>query len=204
MNISLKAATAASIAAVFLLAMPVMADSGGGGGSTGSSDSIDMTYVALGLALIVGGFLVYDAISDSGDDSADQDTTETGIVDTGIDWDNALSSVTGQYAIAVNLFPGPNGRERAMELIGALRELSNENVNIYRDPVDLGHGSGVERAALAREFFGSNYLIFQVPGEDSTLAYGIANPDTVLWTSSDQRGNNMVVVATQILQSGIF
>jgi hypothetical protein len=203
MKTNFRSVTAFTIAAVFLCSMPLLADSGGGGGGTEESNSINMTYVALGLALLVGGYLIYDAIADAGDD-VEAATDSIGIIDTGVDWDRALNTATGQVSLAVSVLPGSHGRQRAVELIRTLREMTGENVHIYEDPVDLGQGPETERAALAREFFGTDYLIFQTAQEDSLLRFGIASRDSVLWTSQDQTGNSMVVVVTNILGSGVF
>lgn len=201
-----RGTAAAVLAAVFLLTSSVAADSGGGGSTTTDADSNDMTYITIGLALLVGGFLAYDAITDSGEETAEEaGGSSRGIIDTGVDWDHALSEgADGIVTVAVSVFPGPEGQQRSMQLIGALKEMSNDNVQVYGDPVELGGGPEVQRAALASEFFGADYLVFQVAEQDSLLQFGVASPDSILWTSSEQSNNSAVVTATELLRSGIF
>lgn len=201
-----RGTAAAVLAAVFLLTSSVAADSGGGGSTTTDSGSNDMTYITIGLALLVGGFLAYDAITDSGEETAEEPGgSSQGIIDTGVDWDRALTTGTvGIVSVAVSVFPGPEGQQRSMQLIGALTEMSDDNIQVYGDPVELGRGPEVQRAALAREFFGADYFVFQVAEQDSVLQFGVASPDSILWTSSDQANNSPVVTATELLQSGIF
>lgn len=201
-----RGTAAAVLAAVFLLTSSVAADSGGGGSTTTDTGSNDMTYITIGLALLVGGFLAYDAITDSGEEEVEEPGGPSrGIIDTGVDWDRALSADTdGIVSMAVSVFPGPEGQQRSMQLIGALTEMSNDNVRVYGDPVELGAGPEVQRAALAKEFFGADYLVFQVGEQDSVLQLGVANPDSILWTSTDQSNNSAVVTATELLRSGIF
>ncbi|MFO8184547.1 MAG: hypothetical protein R6U39_10270, partial [Candidatus Aegiribacteria sp.] len=158
--IKYRGTAAAVLAAVFLLTSSVAADSGGGGSTTTDTDSNDMTYITIGLALLVGGFLAYDAITDSGENAAEEPGgSSQGIIDTGVDWDRALSEDTdGIVTMAVSVFPGPDGQQRSMQLVGALTEMTDDNIQVYNDPVELGRGPEVQRAALAREFFGADYL----------------------------------------------
>ncbi len=204
--IKYRGTAAAVLAAVFLLTSSVAADSGGGGSTTTDTDSNDMTYITIGLARLVGGFLAYDAITDSGENAAEEPGgSSQGIIDTGVDWDRALSADTdGIVTMAVSVFPGPDGQQRSMQLVGALTEMTDDNIQVYNDPVELGRGPEVQRAALAREFFGADYLVFQVAEQDSLLQFGVASPDSILWTSSDQSNYSAVVTATELLQSGIF
>lgn len=190
--------------AAVLLFVPAasLADSGGGGGTTQDDGSNDMTYLTIALAVLVGGFLIYDAIADAGQD-VPAHPGGTGIVDTGVDWDRVMPSGTdGPVTVAVSLLPGPDGSARTQQLIGALRELLGEDMTVYDDPVDLGSGSPVQRAALAREFFGIDYLVFQAVWNDTLSTYGVATADTVLWTSPDQSGCGALVVAAELVGSG--
>jgi hypothetical protein len=205
MNMKYRTTAASVIAAVFLLATPLAAGSGGGSSTTEESSSNDMTYITIGLAVLVGGYLIYDAITDSGDDTAAADTGSVEIIDTGVDWDHAIQNEgNGAVTVAVSLMPGPEGGQRAMQLIRAIRGMVGESVLIYEDPIDLGSGPEVQRAALAREFFGVDYLIFQVARTDSLVRFGVASADSVLWTSTDQSGNTMLIVGTEIVQAHIF
>lgn len=198
--------TAASvIAAVFLLASPLLAGSGGGTSTTEESSSNDMTYITIGLAVLVGGYLIYDAITDSGDNAHVADTGSVELIDTGVDWDHAIQNEgSSDVTVAVSVMPGPEGGQRAAQLLAAMRGMVDENVTVYDDPLDLGSGPEVQRAALAREFFGVDYLVFQVAGTDSLVRFGVASADSVLWTSTDQSGNSMLIVATELIQSGVI
>ena len=200
-----RSVAALVITSVFLSALPLSADSGGGGSVTEETDSNDMTYITIALAVLVGGYLIYDAITDSGEETVVQANGETGIIDTGVDWDRALEDDTeASIALAVSVLPGPDGRQRAAQLISALREMSDGNVTVYDDPVDLGSGPEVQRAALASEFFGTDFLIYQVAEGDSLTRFGLVSADSLLWISEDQSGNSMLIVATELLQSGVF
>lgn len=200
-----RSAAATAMIAALVLAAPLTADSGGGTSTTEESSSNDMTYITIGLAVLVGGYLIYDAITDSGNDDTETDSLPTAIVDTGVDWDHAVSQGgDGIATVAVSILPGPDGNQLSMQLIGAMREMVDETVEIYEDPIDLGSGPEIQRAALAREFFGVDYLVFMAAGSDSMVTFGVASPDSIVWTSTDQSDNNMLVVASEIVQAGIF
>ncbi|OPL19495.1 MAG: hypothetical protein AVO35_10790 [Candidatus Aegiribacteria sp. MLS_C] len=198
-------ATAALMAAVLLLVPAAsLADSGGGGDSSQNDGTNDMTYLTIALAVLVGGYLIYDAIADAGQD-VQAHPGDTGVVDTGVDWNRVMPSGTdGVLRVAVSLLPGPDGPARTQQLIGALRELIDEDMTVYDDPVDLGSGSPVQRAALAKEFFDIDYLVFQEVMNDTLVTYGIATADSLLWTSTDQSGSSIVVVAAELVRSGVL
>jgi len=187
---------------VFLLTCPLMGGEGGGGESSEEGDSAAMTYITIGLIVVVGGLFFLDVLAGSGEEAVIVDTVPDQIIDTGINWDEAFHEEV-LITLAVSVFPGEDGSAITMQFINVLNDLVSDNMAVYEDPMDLGAGSAVQRAGMAREYFGVNYPIFQV--EDSeTLKYGIASPDSVLWTSTDQSDNSMLVIAEEVLQSGVF
>ncbi len=187
---------------VFLLSCPLMAGEGGGGETGEEGDSNAMTYITIGLVVVVGGLFLLDILAGSDEEAVIADTMPDQIIETGINWDDAFPEEE-LITVAVSVFPGENGSETTMQFIRVLNDLAGDNVAVYNDPLDLGTDSAVSRALMAHEYFGANYLIFQV--EDSeTLRYGIASPDSILWTSTDQSDNDMLVIAEEVLQSGVF
>ncbi len=198
--------TAAALLAFLLLAScPVMAAGGGGGGGETSEDghSNTMTYVTIGLAVVVGGLLFLDVITSSDEETVPADSTSVTIVDTGVNWDNTFQEDTSVATVAVSVFPGENGYETAMEFINTLNELTEDNVAVYADPLDLGSASPVQMATSAHNYFGADFIVFQV--EDSeTLQYGVASPDSILLTSTTQADDSILVIVQEFIQKGIF
>ena len=197
-----RSAAALVLTFVFLLTCPLMAGEGGSGESSEDGDSAAMTYITIGLIVVVGGLFFLDVLAGSGEEAVIVDTVPDQIIDTGINWDETFHEEV-LITLAVSVFPVEDGSATTMQFISVLNDLVGDNMAVYEDPMDLGAGSAVQRAGMAREYFGVNYLIFQV--EDSeTLRYGIASPDSVLWTSTDQSDNDMLVTAEEVLQSGVF
>ncbi len=187
---------------VFLFSCPLMAGEGGGGGSGEDGDSNAMTYITIGLVVVVGGFFLLDILAGSEEEAVIADTVPDQIIETGINWDEAFPEEV-PVTVAVSVFRGENGSGTTMQFINVLNNLADDNIIVYADPLDLGTGSAVNRALMAHEYFGVNYLIFQT--EDSeALRYAIASPDSILWTSADQSDNSMLIIAEEILQSGVF
>lgn len=197
-----RTAAALVLIFVFLLSCPLMGGEGGGGESGEDGDSNAMTYITIGLIVVVGGLFFLDVLAGSDEEAVIADTMPDQIIDTGINWDDAFPEEE-LITVAVSVFPGENGSENTMQFINVLNDLAGDNIAVYHDPLDLGTDSAVQRATMAYGYFGVNYLIFQL--EDSeTLRYGIASPDSVLWTSTDQSGNSILVIAEEVLQSGVF
>ena len=198
-----RTTAAAVLASLFLFSCPVMASGGGGGGTTEDDDSNAMTYITIGIVVLVGGFFLLDIMNSSDEEPVTADNTMIGIVDTGVNWDEVFSSSTSPVTVGVSVFPEGNGFSTAMEFINVLNELAGDDIAVYSDPLDLGSDSADQRAMIAHEYFGVDYLIFQVENPE-ILQYGIASPDSVLWTSTDQSDNSNVFVVEELLQSGIF
>jgi len=197
-----RTTTALVLIFVFLLSCPLMAGEGGGGETGEYGDSNAMTYITIGLIVVVGGLFFLDVLAGSGGDTVIADTVPDQIVETGINWDEAFPEEE-LITLAVSVFPGEEGSGNTVQFISVLNNLAGDNIAVYTDPLDLGTDSAVQQATMAHEYFGVDYLIFQV--EDSeTLKYGIASPDSVLWTSTDQSDNSMLVIADELLQSGVF
>lgn len=162
-----------------------------------------MTYITVGLIVVLGGLFLIDVLSSSDEETVPLQTTTDGIVDTGINWDEAFSSGTSLMTVGVSVFPEGNGSITSAEFIHVMNELAGGNITVYNDPLDLGTGSADHQASIAREYFGVDYLIFQVENPE-ILQYGIASPDSVLWKSADQSENSIVLIVEELLQSGVF
>ena len=197
-----RSAAALVLTFVFLLTCPLMAGEGGSGESSEDGDSAAMTYITIGLIVVVGGLFFLDVLAGSGEEAVIVDTVPDQIIDTGINWDEAFHEEV-LITLAVSVFPGDDESGTTIQFINVLNDLAGDDITVYADPLDLGTDSAVGRAGMAHEYFGVDYLIFQM--EDSeTLRYGIASPDSVLWTSMDQSDNSILMVAEEILQSGVF
>lgn len=197
-----KTTAAAVLASMLLLSSPVM---GAGGGGDESEDDVsnEMTYITIGLIVVLGGLFLLDVLADSDEDTVSADlVADDQIIETGVNWDEVFTD-DALITIAVSVFPGESGSETAMQFINVLNELAGDNITVYDDPLDLGTDSAVHRATMAHEYFGVDYLIFQM--EDSeTVQYAIASQDSILWTSMEQSDNSILVVASELLQSGVF
>ncbi len=197
-----RTTTALVLIFVFLLSCPLMAGEGGGGETGEDGDSSAMTYITIGLVVVVGGLFFLDVLAGSDEEALIADTVPDQIIETGINWDEAFPEEE-LITLAVSVFPGEEGSGNTVLFINVLNDLAGDNIAVYNDPLDLGTDSAVQQATMAHEYFGVNYLIFQV--EDSEiLQYGIASPDSILWTSTDQSDNSMLVIAENVLQSGVF
>jgi hypothetical protein len=202
MEFKYRTTAALVLVLVFLFSCPLMGGEGGGGESGEDGDSSAMTYITIGLIVVVGGLFFLDVLAGSGEEAVIADTMPDQIIETGINWDDAFPEEE-LITVAVSIFPGENGSETTKQFINVLNDLAGDNIAVYNDPLDLGTDSSVNRAIMAREYFGVNYLVFQL--EDSeTLRYGIASPDSVLWTSIDHSNNSILVVVEDLLQSGAF
>lgn len=197
-----RTTTALVLIFVFLLSCPLMGGEGGGGESGEDGDSSAMTYITIGLIVVVGGLFFLDVLAGSDGEAVIAETMPDQIIETGINWDDAFPEEV-LITVAVSVFPGEDGSETSMQFMNVLNDLAGDNIAVYNDPLDLGTDSAVSRALMAHEYFGVDYLIFQV--EDSeTLRYGIASPNSVLWTSTDHSDNSMLVIIEDLLQSGVF
>ena len=197
-----RTTTALVLISVFLLSCPLMAGEGGGGETGEDGDSNAMTYITIGLVVVVGGLFFLDVLAGPSGEAVIADTVPDQIIETGINWDEAFPEEE-LITLAVSVFPGEEGSGNTVLFINVLNDLAGDNIAVYNDPLDLGTDSAVQQATMAHEYFGVNYLIFQV--EDSEiLQYGIASQDSILWTSTDQSDNSMLVSAENVLQSGVF
>ena len=189
------------LAAVFLITAPLAASGGGGGGTSQTeTSSNDMTYITIGLAALIGGYLIYDAFTSTEPEAAEAESSdEVEIVDTGVDWNSRFPSEDVTLTVAVSVLGGDQGRENAAQLIGYLQDFSDENVVLYEDPIELGSGSPEQKARMAAEYFGADYLVFQVQDSDSVVEYGVANSDSVLLTLPYSAGTNIMVFANDLI-----
>lgn len=203
MTARFRKTVSALLAMLFMLTCPVMA--AGPSGSGGDDDSsIPMTYIVIGVAVIIGGLLFLDVLADSGDEDASTFSGEqAGIVQTGINWDEVITTETEQVFVAVSTFPGENGPALAREFINILKIMVSDNISIYSDPMDLGEGSSIDRAAMANEYFGVDYLICRIDRED-LIQVEAASPNSIVWTSPEQIDIDLVGIVEDMLQDDIF
>ena len=202
MKAEFRKTASALLVSLFVSTCPVMAADPGGGGEDDSS--IPMTYIVIGVAVIIGGLLFLDVLSDSGDeDTSALSDEQAGIVQTGINWDEVVTTETELVFIAVSTFPGENGPALAREFIGILRIMVSDEISVYSDPLDLGEGSSIDRAAMANEYFGVDYLICPIDNAD-LLQFEAASPDSIVWTSPEQYDIDLVGIVEDMLQAGIF
>ena len=197
-----RTTAAAVLVSLLLLSCPVM---GAGGGDDEIDDGLsnEMSYITIGLIVVVGGLFLLDVLTSSDEDTVSVDPVDDHhIIETGINWDEAFSG-DRLITVAVSVFPGENGSATAMQFINVLNELAGDNIAVYDDPLDLGTDSAVHRASMAHEYFDVDYLVFQVENSDP-IQYAIASQDSILWTSTEQSDNSIVVVADELLQSGVF
>ena len=198
-----RTAIAAFMVFLFVLSCPLIAGEGGGGGSE-EADSNAMTYITIGVAVVVAGLLFLDVITSS-DEETDtiEYLVEEPVIDTGINWEAAFPQDSSLINIAVSAFSGENGYADSREFISILNVLNEDEISVYSDPVDLGTGSVIQRAAMAADFFDADYLVFQVD-EPEIFRFGIASPDSILWTSNPESDSNIVLIVKELLQSGAF
>ena len=201
MTTGFRKTASALLAMLFMLTCPVMAADPSGSGSDDDS-SIPTTYIVIGVAVLVGGLLFLDVLADSGDEDTSV-SSEAGIIQTGINWDEVDTTETEQVFVAVSTFPGENGPALAREFIGILRTMVSDEISIYSDPLDLGEGSSIDRATLANEYFGVDYLICSIDNVD-LLQFEAASPNSIVWTSPEQYDIDLVRIIEDMLQAGIF
>ncbi len=191
------------LVSLFMLTCPVMAADPSGGGDDGDDSSISMTYITIGIAVVLGGLLFLDVLSDSGNDTSDSSDENTGIVQTGVNWDEVATTETALVHVAISTFPGENGPALSREFILILSRMVSDGIAVYSDPLDLGAGSAINRAGMANEYFGVDYLICRIETED-VFQFEAASPDSIVWTSPEQIDINILEIIEDMLQAGIF
>lgn len=193
----------ALLAMLFMLTCPVMAAGPSGGGDDDDS-SIPMTYIVIGVAVIIGGLLFLDILADSGNEDASASSDDqAGIVRTGINWNEVVTTETELVLVAVSTFPGENGSTLEREFIDILGTMVSDEISVYSDPLDLGEGSLIDRAGMANEYFGVDYLICRIDKVD-ILQFEAASPDSIVWTSPEQNNINLVGIVEDMLRTCIF
>jgi hypothetical protein len=170
-------------AAVFLCAVPVMA--AGGSGSEGNDDSGDaMTWISLGLVVVVGGLLFLDVLAGTDGVSLEPDTAYAQSLDTGIDWDSVFPRDTSTVLIGVSTIRTGDGTDFSAELIDLLHRETPEGILIYPDPVDLGEGSAMELAGLADSYLDVDLLVLGGVTTGDSLLLQAATSDSVVVSAS--------------------
>ncbi len=194
-----------AMALTLVIAGAAAAAEGGGGTSTENGDA--MTYVTIGVAVVIGGLLIWDAIADRGEETLEptpvDDEVISGTVDTGIDWDSTFPEDSASTTIAVALVPGD--MELSVAIMDALSAAAPEGVSVVGDVLDLGSGDPVALASMAGDFFGADLLFHGTPpageGEEGLLMV-IASSQEVLWSGELYGPVDADEVAGRILASG--
>ncbi|MCK5065107.1 MAG: hypothetical protein KAQ97_07480 [Candidatus Fermentibacteraceae bacterium] len=202
MTAGFRKAASVLLVSLFTLTCPVMAaDPSSGGDDDGGS--ISTTYIVIGIVVVLGGLLFLDVLSDSGDDASDESDENAGIVPTGVDWDEVVTTEAALVHVAVSTFPGENGTTLSREFIHILSTMVSDEIAVYSDPLDLGAGSAINRAGMANEYFGVDYLICRIDNE-SVFQFEAASSDSIVWTSPEQIDINIVGIIEDMLQADIF
>ncbi len=193
-----------TIVLVFLFAVCSTVSAAGGGGGIEDEERNLTGYVAIGVAVLVAGFLIYDAISDNSDGNTNDDTTDAVnpvIVDTGIDWEAVESEDVPQaIELVVAVFPGESGFEQAAEVIGIISDESDDIwLAVYPDPIELGYGSAVESALLAESYFNADYLLLVEQTDDGYMIV-LADSDSAVWSVSSAERPTSSEIAGAFLQ----
>jgi len=193
--------TALLTAVVFAMSSPVMAAGGSGSGEDdGEGDT--MTWVSLGLIVVVGGLLFLDVLAGPDGASLEPDSTTIQNLDTGIDWNSIFPPDTETFLIGISVFRSADGMEISRNLIDQLALQAPDGISIYPDALDLGSGTATETAALAGNYLGVDLLVVGFPagGEDFLLLQA-ATPDSVILASEFQPDDQPGELATSILEA---
>lgn len=170
------------IALVFILASTASA-AGGGGSESDDGGGDTMTWISLGLVVVVGGLLVLDVLAGPDGQSVEGDEPVDVNVDTGIEWDRVFPADTSLMVIGVSSFVAEGGTELSRDLIRELTDTAPEWVEIYPDLVELGAGSLTELAGLARSYLGVDILVSgMAAGGEELLLIQAATPDSVVFS----------------------
>ncbi|MEN8209848.1 MAG: hypothetical protein ABFR50_11430, partial [Candidatus Fermentibacteria bacterium] len=128
-----RSASALVLVFVFLLSCPLTAGEGGGGESGEDGDSSAMTYITIGLVVVVGGLFLLDVLADSDEEAVIPDTVPDQIIETGINWDEAFPEIL-PVTLGVSVFPGEGGSVTSEQFINILDELADDDIVVYTDP----------------------------------------------------------------------
>jgi len=189
------------MALVFILASTVSA-AGGGGSESDEGGGDTMTWISLGLVVVVGGLLVLDVLSGPAGESIEGDEPVNENVDTGIEWDQVFPADTSLIVIGVSSFVTDGGAELSRDLISRLSDLSPEWAEIYPDIGELGTGSPVEIAGLARSYLGVDLLVSGITaGGEDLLMVQAATPDGVVFAGEYPPGTQMDELAEGLLSA---
>lgn len=157
------------LAVVFLVSATAGAFPSGSGGAS-SSDSEDASiegWLAIGTAVLVASFLIWDIVRDSGETPAVVPDSAATLDSTGVDWAHLQTGPPeSSVVIGVSVFPGGNGWNLAHYFQQLLLPLEDEGFTFGGDPVDLGAIPLIEQAAMADDFLGFSWF---VAADDSSM-----------------------------------
>jgi len=189
-------------ALVFACSLPVSAAGGGGSGTDdGSGDT--MTWVSIGLVVIVGGLLFLDVLA--GPDGVPLDSSEPDAIeplDTGVDWDSLFPAGAPVLTVGVSAIHEPDGDGIASALIGLLSSRAPDGIVVYGDPVDLGEGDVAEQAVLASAYLGVDLLVAWTPAGDGRPAHlSAATPEGIVLSIDAPADSAMTAPADSVLRA---
>lgn len=144
---------------------------GGGGGDDEGVANADL-ILAAGATAVVVGLIVYDILTDTGEETA-EDSTSTSIEDTGVEWGQVEvaegaepspaedETAETRLTVVLEVLPVEQGSEASAELADALGLLlAGTRFDVRPNPVNIGSGySAAEKARMAADFFGSNLFV---------------------------------------------
>ncbi|MFO7625763.1 MAG: hypothetical protein R6V62_00730 [Candidatus Fermentibacteraceae bacterium] len=184
-------------AVVFLVSTTASAfPAGSGGGSTSDSEDENIEgWLALGAAVLVAGFLIWDVVRDSGEVQAVAPEASEAVDSTGIDWAH-LQATPQESAvlIGVSVFPGENGWGLAQYFQKLLLPLEDEGFTFGGDPVNLGDIPMTEQAAMAYDFLGFSWF---VAAGDSSLNL-FTRDQTLAWSAAVTSWDSVSVRAAAV------
>lgn len=173
---------AVTLTVVFLVSATAGAfPAGSGGGSSSSAEDVNIEgWLALGAAVLVAGFLIWDVVRDSGEARTVTPEASSTVDSTGIDWAHLQTgSLDSAVVIGVSVFPGEDGWTLAQYFQKLLLPLEDDGFTFGGDPVNLGAIPMTEQAAMAEDFLGFSWF---VAAGDSSLNL-ITRGQTLAWTT---------------------
>lgn len=199
---------ASAVLAVLLVCSSPLFASGGGGGGSEEDGGDTMTYVTIGLVVVVGGLLFLDVLSGSDEEEIPSQeellVAEQTSTDTGIDWSSEFPDRQDAFFVAVSVLEGEDRAGSAARLVQAIVSEAPEGLTVFGDPLDLGPVSPLDAARMADEYFGADYLVYLLDTPGDSLVFGVATSDSILWTSRWSDDILFTVPAEQMMEAGIF
>jgi hypothetical protein len=146
-------------------------------------DSHADVYLAAGALILVGSILLWDIISDRGQEAAPEveQYQVPLVVPTGVDWsavDATLNASLPLLAVSIRTeeLSGPAGA-----LLEALLMDEGDGADVLPDLLDLGDAGGTESFEMASSFFGVSALV-TVSGQQDAPGLELLTASGILWS----------------------